>query len=154
MWRSNVSLIFGVLGVALNLTVSKQEAKPQAASIGTSRPVGLLIASFFYAASGAYYLIYPIVVGDPTLWPLYILGGLSVVGSFGVLRMSRWGLWLGLGLFLPQLIAPVFAVITVLSSPGVFQQILSIAFVASLFVLMFFAALTFLLILDKRSDFK
>lgn len=134
--------------------MSKQEAKPEVASVETSRPIGLTISSFFFAASGVYYLIYPIIVGDPTLWPLYILGGLSIVGSFGVLKMTRWGLWLGLGLFLPQLIAPVFAVITVLYSPGVFQQILSIAFVVSLFVLMFFAALTFLLVLDKRSDFK
>jgi len=37
--------------------------------------------------------------------------------------------------------------------PGIIQQPIAIAFVASLAVLMFFASLTFLLILDKRRTF-
>ena len=134
--------------------MSKTETKPDTVSTGEMRPVGLSISSFFYAAAGAYYLVYPLVVSDPTIWPLYIIGGLSLIGSLGVLKMTRWGLWLGLALFLPQVVAPAFALMAAWTAPGILQQPLSIAFVASLFVLMFFATLTFLLILDKRRDFK
>jgi hypothetical protein len=143
----------GRSGDATTLNMSKPETKPDTAETGGMRPVGLSISSFFYGAAGVYYLVYPLVVMDPTIWPLYIIGGLSLVGSFGVLRMTRWGLWLGLGLFLPQVVAPAFALMATWTAPGIFQQPLSIAFVASLFVLMFFATLTFLLILDKRRDF-
>jgi len=138
----------------LKFSMSKQETKPAAVARESLRPIGLSISSFFYAAAGIYYLVYPLLVSDPTIWPLYVIGGLSLLGSFGVLKMTRWGLWLGLGLFLPQVIAPAFALLTALSYPGLFQQPVAIAFVGSLFVLMFFASLTFLLILDKRRDFK
>jgi len=145
---------FGKIFAGWKLSMSKQETKPAAVATGGLRPVGLSISSFFYAASGVYYLVYPIVASDPTIWPLYLIGALSLMGSFGVLKMTRWGLWLGLGLFVPQVIAPAFALRTALSYPGLFQQPVSIAFVASLFVLMFFASLTFLLVLDKRRTFK
>ncbi len=134
--------------------MSKQETKPETAATEGLRPIGLSIASFYFAASGVYYLVYPIVNTDPTIWPLYVLGALSLLGAFGVVRMTRWGLWLGLGLFLPQLIAPVTVLMEVLAFPGVLQQALTIAFVVSLFVLMFFDSLTFLLVLDKRRSFK
>ncbi len=134
--------------------MSKQETKPETATMEGLRPIGLSIASFYFAASGVYYLAYPIVNTDPTIWPLYVLGALSLLGALGVVRMTRWGLWLGLGLFLPQLIAPITVLMEVLAFPGVFQQALTIAFVASLFVLMFFDSLTFLLVLDKRRSFK
>jgi hypothetical protein len=133
---------------------TKSESKPGTGSEPTLRPVGLSISSFFYAASGIYYLAFPIAAGDAGIWPLYLIGTLSLLGSFGVLKMTRWGLWLGLGLFLPQLIAPTFALMTTLTYPGIAQQPIAIAFVASLAVLMFFACLAFLLILDKRRSFK
>jgi hypothetical protein len=145
---------FGKLFLGWKLSMSKQETKPAAVATGGLRPVGLSISSFFYAASGVYYLVYPIVAGDTTLVFLYMIGGLSLLGSFGILKMKRWGLWLGLGLFGPQVIAPAFVLMAAFSVPGLFQQPVSIAFVASLFVLMFFASLTFLLVLDKRRSFK
>ncbi len=140
--------------------MSKQETKPDTKAIEAMRPVGLSISAFFYATSGAYYLVYPIAASDPSIWPLYVIGAFSLLGSLGVVKMTRWGLWLGLGLFLPQVIAPAFALMTALSYPQfgsfemVAQQPISIAFLASLVVLMFFASLTFLLILDKRRTFK
>ncbi len=139
---------------AENTNMSKKDAKPETTSTVTSRPVGLSFSSFFYAAAGVYYLLFPLVSADPTVWPLYVIGGLSVLGSFGVLKMTRWGLWLGLLLFLPQVVAPAFALLAALAVPGIAQQPIAIAFVASLIILMFFASLTFLLILDKKRTFK
>jgi len=77
-----------------------------------------------------------------------------LLGSLGVLKMTRWGLWLGLGLFLPQIIVPIYAINFVLPYASVTQRPIYVAFIASLAVLMFFASLTFLLILDKRRTFK
>jgi hypothetical protein len=138
--------------------MSKQETKPDTKTDAKAteglRPVGLSISAFFYAASGAYYLVYPIAASDPSIWPLYAIGAFSLLGSFGVVKMTRWGLWLGLGLFLPQVIAPVYALMSVLPYIMLTQQLIYIAFAVSLVVLMFFASLTFLLILDKRRTFK
>lgn len=134
--------------------MSKQETKPETVTTEGLRPIGLSIGSFFYAASGAYYLVFPIVASDPGIWPLYVVGALSMLAGFGVFRMMRWGLWLGLALFPPQLIVALFTLLTVWGTAGWTQQPISIAFVASLLVLMFFATLTFLLILDKRRIFK
>jgi len=140
--------------IAQKQQMSKQETKTKETALTGLRPIGLSISSFYYAASGVYYLVYPLLVQDTGIWPLYVIGILSLLGSFGVLRMTRWGLWLGLGLFLPQVIAPAFALMAAISIPGVTQEPIAIAFVASLAVLLFFASLTFLLILDKRRTFK
>ncbi|HEX4922403.1 MAG TPA: hypothetical protein VFV92_16890 [Candidatus Bathyarchaeia archaeon] len=134
--------------------MSKQETKTKETTVTGLRPIGLSISSLFYAVAGVYYLAYPLAVQDAGIWPLYVIGALSLLGSFGVMRMTRWGLWLGLGLFLPQVIAPAFALMAALSISGVTQEPIAIAFVASLFVLILFASLSFLLILDKRRTFK
>ena len=131
----------------------KQEPKEDTAGAASFRPVGLSISSFFYALSGVYYLAFPIVSQDPLSLHLYAIGGASLLGSLGVFMMTRWGLWLGLLLFPLQVVAPASTLLTVLSYPGVWQQPIAIAFVASLFVLMFFASLAFLLVLDKRRSF-
>ena len=134
--------------------MSKQETKPDTKATEALRPLGLSISAFFYAASGAYYLVYPIAASNPSIWPLYVIGEFSLLGSLGVLKMMRWGLWLGLGLFIPQVIVPVYAINFVLPYASLTQQPIYVAFIASLAVLTFFASLTFLLILDKRRTFK
>jgi len=133
---------------------AKQESKEEAVSAGLVRPVGLSFSSFFYAISGLYYLIYPLVVQDTTLYPLYIIGALSIVGSVGIMRVTRWGLWVGLALFPLQIVAPSFALMTALQYPGVASSSTALVYIASLVILMFFASLTFLLVLDKRRSFK
>ena len=133
---------------------AKQESKEEAVSAGLVRPVGLSFSSFFYAISGLYYLIYPLVVQDTTLYPLYIIGALSIVGSVGIMRVTRWGLWVGLALFPLQIVAPAFALMTALQYPGVSSSSTALVYIVSLVILMFFASLTFLLVLDKRRSFK
>jgi hypothetical protein len=132
----------------------KQESKDEAVSSGVVRPVGLSFSSFFYAASGLYYLIYPFVVQDTSLYPLYIIGALSMVGSVGIVRVTRWGLWVGLALFPFQIAAPAYALMAALQIPGAASSSAALAFITSLVILMFFASLTFLLVLDKRRTFK
>src|SRR3989442_2816386 len=132
----------------------KQESKNEAVSAGVARPVGLSFSSFFYATSGLYYLIYPFVVQDTSLYQLYIIGAFSIVGSVGIMRVTRWGLWIGLALFPLQIVAPAFALMAALQYPGVASSSSALAYIVSLVILMFFASLTFLLVLDKRRTFK
>jgi hypothetical protein len=131
----------------------RQETKQETRTITTVRPFGLSFASLFYAAAGVYYLVFPLVMQDYSLWYLFGLGALSLVSSFGIYRMLRWGLWLGLLLYLPHLVVPASALLTAVSYSGVFQQPIAIAFVLSLIILMFFATVVFLLLLDKRHSF-
>ena len=133
---------------------ARQESKDETVSVGVVRPVGLSFSSFFYAASGLYYLIYPFVVQDTSLYPLYIIGVLSIVGSIGIMKVKRWGLWLGLALFPLQIVAPAFALMAALQYPGVASSSSALAYIISLAILMFFASLTFLLVLDKRRTFR
>src|SRR5437660_8332556 len=99
-------------------------------------PVRLSISSCFYALSGIYYLAFPIVAQDTGAWHLYAIGAASLLGSFGIFRMARWGLWLGLLLFPLPIVAPSPTLVTEISYPEVWQQPIAIRFVASLFVLM------------------
>jgi len=133
---------------------SKNESKGETTASGVVRPVGLSFASFFYVASGIYYLIYPFVIQDTSLYHLYAVGAISIVGAVGVRMVARWGLWIGLGLFPLQIVAPAFALMTVLQPPGVSSSASAWAYIGSLAILMFSASLAFLLILDKRRTFK
>ena len=125
---------------------------PETETIGL-RPIGLTLSSIFFGIAGIYYLAYPLLQ-DPEIWQLYILGAASLIGSYGVMKMSRWGLWLGLLLFPAQIIAPTFALQVAMQLPGLTQNVQAIAFIASLGVLIFLASLSFLFVLDKRKSFK
>src|SRR5438093_13789807 len=125
----------------------------ESAGMTSIRQVGISISSFFYALSGIYYLAFPIVAQDTGAWHLYVIGAACLLGSFGIFKMTRWGLWLGLLLFPLQMVAPSSTLLTVISYPGVWQQPIAIAFVASLFAPLFFASLTFLPCLYNRPTF-
>ena len=133
---------------------SKQEAKIETSPKSVSRPIGLSFSAFFYAASGLYYLIYPFVVQDTSMWFLYLLGAGSILGAVGIIRMTRWGLWFGLGLFPFQVAATAYALMAAFNIPGVTTTTSALIFIVSLAILLFFACLTFLLVLDKRRTFK
>ena len=140
--------------IALSKQGAKQEAKTESSSTTLSRPIGLSFSAFFYVASGLYYLIYPFVVQDTTLYQLFVIGALSIIGAVGIRMLTRWGLWIGLALFPLQIVAPAYALMAALNVPGVTTSAAALAYIVSLAILMFFASLTFLLVLDKRRTFK
>jgi hypothetical protein len=117
------------------------------------RPIGVSFSVLAFAIAGVYYLVYT-VVQDPSLYPLYLIGGLSLVACLGLMRMTRWGLWLGLLMYPPQVIAPTLALMTTLETPAFTTNYVAIIFVASLVALIFITTLSFLFILDKRKSFK
>jgi hypothetical protein len=135
--------------------LSEKDAKPDANQevAAAIRPVGLSFTWISYTIVGAFYLIYPLLVQDVTLIPLYVIGALSLVGGLGVLKIRRWGLWIGLAIFPAQVIAPSLYLQVVLKSPGLATSYVLIASAASL-TLLFLSVLSFLQILDKRRSFK
>ena len=81
------------------------------------RPWGV---SFSFAANailGIYFLVYPLLK-DVTLYPLFALGTLSLLASYGFFRMTRWGVWLGAALYPEQITAAVITFLTTVESPG------------------------------------
>lgn len=134
--------------------MSEKSAKsgPETETSGL-RPVGLTLASIFFGVAGIYYLAYPLLQ-DPAIVPLYVLGAVSLIGSYGLMRMSRWGLWLGLLLSPAQVIAPLFTLQVAMELLSLVQTVEIVAFTASLIVLMFLGSLSFLFVLDKRKSFK
>jgi len=128
------------------------KASPETETSGL-RPVGLTLSSIFFGIAGTYYLVYPLLQ-DPAIVPLYVLGGVSLIGSYGLMKMSRWGLWLGLLLSPAQIIAPLFTLQVAMGLLSLAQTVEVIAFTASLVVLIFLASLSFLFVLDKRKSFK
>ncbi len=130
-----------------------QETEQETSTVAVARPVGVTFASVFYTASGIYYLAFPVVVQDLSLIHVFLLGVFSIATSYGLFRMARLGLWLGVLLFPPHTVMPLSTLLPTLSNPSVLQQPLTIAFVSSLIVLVFFASLAFLALLDKRRSF-
>ncbi len=135
------------------MSSEKVKAEAEGEVTSAARPLGLTFSSLFFGIAGVYYLLYPFLVQDPTIIPLYVLGALSLVGSYGVMRMTKWGLWLGLLLFPVQVIAPAFALQAVIQQSALAQSVEGIGFIASLVVQLFLASLAFLLVLDKRKSF-
>ncbi len=135
--------------------MSQQVAKPEedSESTATFRPFSVSFSYIAYAVTGAYYLVYPLFQ-DPGLYPLYAIGALSLVGSLGLMKMKRWGLWLGLTVYPAQIVAPTFALMATIGGPDLLSDYVALAFIASLVVLIFLATLSFLFILDKRKSFK
>ncbi len=135
------------------MSESSSKTVENADTSAVMRPWGI---SFSFAANtimGAYYLAYPLF-RDVGLYPLYTLGVLSLVAAYSLFRMSRWGVWLGAALFPAQIVAPVFAFLATIESPGIGSDYEVIVFAASFLVLMFLSTLSFLFILDKRKSSK
>src|SRR5436309_14706607 len=105
----------------------KQDAKEETAGATSFRPVGLSISSFFYALSGIYYLAFPIVAQATAAWHLYAISAASLLGSFGIFRMARWGRCLGLLLLPLQIVAPSSTLLSVISYLRILQPPIYIA---------------------------
>jgi hypothetical protein len=137
--------------------MSQQSTKTKTESASedsvTFRPWGISFSIAAFAIIGAYYLVYPLL-RDVNLYPLYALGALSLIASYGFLKMRRWSAWLGAALFPAQIIAPTFAFLDVVEGPGLLSDFTVLAFAASLVVLIFVSTLSFLFILDRRKSFK
>ena len=129
----------------------KQEAEVETEAL--TRTVGVSYAALFYFASGIYYLAVPIAMQDYTLFHLFATGILSIIAGVLLLRMSKWGLWLGLLLFPVQLVLASAGFASEFMLAGALQSAVSVAFLASLGVLIFFGCVTFLVLLDQRKNF-
>lgn len=137
--------------------LSKPEAKstqtPEAETKPLKRTTGIAFASIFYFVSGIYYLAFPIITQDLTQVHLLAIGALSIVTGYLLLKVSKWGLRLGMLLFPVQIVTPAFGFQAEFNVAGALTSPLDLIFLGSLIVLIFFASVTFLVLLDQRRNF-
>jgi uncharacterized protein (DUF983 family) len=69
---------------------------------------GLRVAAIFYVLLGVYMLAFPVAF-DPSTYPLYIIGVLSIVAGAGTILMKKWGLWIAV------LVFPVMLVLSIVT---------------------------------------
>ncbi|HZD13514.1 MAG TPA: hypothetical protein VE177_08370 [Candidatus Binatus sp.] len=138
--------------------LSKPEAKASESELELESPkrtAGMSFASIFYIISGVYYVvIQPVLTQDLSAIHLYAIGILSILAGFLLLRVNKWGFWLGLLLFPVQIVTSAFGFEAEFVVAGGLTSPLDILFLASLIVLIFFASVTFLVLLDQRKNFE
>jgi hypothetical protein len=132
-------------------TATKQAAAAEMEQL--KRTTGMAFAAVFYFASGLYYLAFPIVTQDLTQVHLLAIGVISIIAGYLLLKPQKWGLWLGLLLFPVQIVTPAFGFQAEFNVAGALTSPLDAIFLASLVVLIFFASVTFLVLLDQRRNF-
>lgn len=137
--------------------MSKPEAKskqtPEAETEALKRTAGIAFASIFYIVSGVYYLAFPILTQDLTQVHLLTIGILSIVAGYLLMKVSKWGLRLVLLLFPVHIVTPAFGFQAEFNVAGALTSPLDLIFLSSLIVLIFFASVTFLVLLDQRRNF-
>ena len=132
-------------------TTSKQS--PEAETEQLKRTTGIAFAAIFYFAAGIYYLAFPILTQDLTQIHLLAIGALSIITGYLLIKIHKGGLWLGLLLFPVQIVTPAFGFQAEFNVAGALTSPLDVIFLGSLIVLIFFASVTFLVILDQRRNF-
>jgi hypothetical protein len=132
-------------------TATKQAAEAEIEQL--KRTTGMAFAAIFYFASGLYYLAFPIVSQDLTQVHLLAIGVISIIAGYLLLKPQKWGLWLGLLLFPGHIVTPAYGFQVEFNIAGALTSPLDVIFLASLIVLIFFASVTFLVLLDQRRNF-
>jgi len=135
------------------LTKSEEKRDAEAETETLTRTAGVSYSSLYYFASGIYYLAVPIAWQWFTVVHIFATGILSIIAGLLLLSMRKSGLWLGLLLFPVQLVIAATGFMTEFNIAGALQDAVSVAFLASVVVLMFFSCVTFLVLLDQRKNF-
>ena len=114
---------------------------------------GLRVASIFYILLGIYTLAFPVAF-DPSAYPFYIIGVLSIIAGAGAMFVKKWGLWIGVLLFPVMLVLSIVTLYYSASVVGFYPDWQTILFHLSLIGYLVLAVLAFLLIVDKKREFK
>ena len=132
-------------------TTSKQT--PEVETEQLKRTIGMAFAAIFYFVAGIYYLAFPILTQDLTQVHLLAIGIVSIIAGYFLLKPHKLGLWLGLLLFPAHIVTPAYGFQVEFNVAGALTSPLDVIFLSSLIVLIFFASVTFLVLLDQRRNF-
>jgi hypothetical protein len=113
----------------------------------------LRIAAIIYMVLGVYALVFPIVY-DISLYPLYIVGGLSILCGAGVLLLKKWAVWISAALFPVMLMLSIATLYYSVSVAGFYPDWERMLFHLSLVIYLILSIVGFLLVIDKRKDLK
>ena len=116
-------------------------------------PTGLRVAAIFYIILGIYMLAFPVLY-DPSLYPLYIIGILSILSGVGILLLKKWALWISVALFPVMLMLSIVTLYYSVSVVGFYPDWESTVFHISLIAYLILTIIAFLLVVDRRREFK
>jgi hypothetical protein len=116
-------------------------------------PIGLRIAAISYLILGIYALVFPVLY-DPALFPLYIIGILSIICGVGVMLLRKWALWISAIIFPIMVAVSSVTVYYSVNELGFYPDWESALFNTSLILYLVLAILALLLVLDKRRELK
>jgi len=137
------------------LYASDRELKTLAGKPGLERThaTGLLVASAIFFVLGAYGLVFSALY-DTGLIPLIALSVTSLVTGGGVFLGRRFGLWLALFLFPLGIVEGIATLLYSVTRSGWYTNNMIAAFNASLILYVVGLVISFLLVIDKRSQLK
>jgi len=117
------------------------------------KSLSIWFSAIYYLLAGVYALAFPVIF-DLRLVPLEILGALCLVSSFGILRMKRWAIWLGLALAPLVFVTGLVSFEASAGFAGFNPNTPTMLFHLSLIFCAIFSIPSFILILGKRRQFK
>jgi hypothetical protein len=119
----------------------------------TEHTAGIWVPLVFYAVGGAYLLAFWGMF-DRTAYHLVVLGGLSIIIAVALYLLSRWAYWLGLFTFPLLLTVVALALLGSVNLVGLYPDLPTGLFHASMIVYLVFLVFAFVLLIDKRNALK
>jgi len=119
----------------------------------TERTAGIWFPLGFYAAGGAYMLAFWAIF-DHAAYHLAALGVISIVIAAALYSVSRWAFWIGLFTFPLYLTVFVLATLASVNLSGLYPDVPTAIFNASLIVYLVFLCLSLITLIDKRKTLK
>ena len=110
------------------------------------------LGSGFFAAMAIYSLVFAMLY-DTYCVPLLVVMVVSICIVVGLFLVKRWGLWLGVA-FIPVLELVMFSTLSSTAAFASGQRLDGLLFRTSLIVILLVAVLVFLMLLDKKKEFK
>ena len=115
----------------------------------SERSAGVWVALAIYLLGGAYLLTFWVL--DQTAYFLVLSGIVSLLIGVALFRVSRWAWWLGLFSFPIFFVEVAYALLSSVNFVGLYPNLPTGAFHASMIVYLVFLCLAFLLLIDRRS---
>jgi hypothetical protein len=116
-------------------------------------PTSLRVAAILYIILGVYTLAFPVLY-DPSLFPLYIIGILSILSGLGTVLLKKWALWISVPLFPVMLLLSIVTLSYSVTVVGFYPDWETTLFHISLIIYLILTILGFLQVVDKRRELK
>ena len=112
----------------------------------------LMFSIFYLVAAGALLLI--LVLSSFEIVTVGFLGVLSFVLSFGLFRMKKWAVWLGVFLFFPELTFGLSTLYFLVSMQAFYSSVETLLLNLALIFYVFLCSISLTYVVTKRENFQ